>query len=101
MSDTEPQHEHGPGDRLAWPEGPGREAGEGVVEKLLPPTAADRRPRYQLRVFRDGAQTDEVIVLPDGLVTRVPGWRNSMDPEERRRFHGGTAAGWAEPIPGE
>lgn len=101
MSETEPKHEYGVADRLAWPEGPGRDAGEGVVEELLPPTAADRRPRYRLRVFRDGLQSDDEIVLPDGLVTRVPGWERNMERDERLRFHGGQAAGWTEPIPGE
>lgn len=101
MSETERQHEHGPGDRLAWPEGPDREAGEGVVVELLPATAADRRPRYRVRVFHDGLQTDEEIVLPEGLVTRVPRWEVHMERDERKRYHGGQAAGWTEPIPDE
>jgi hypothetical protein len=99
MSKTDRPHEHGRGDRLAWAEGPGREAGEGVVVELVPATAADRQPRYRLRVFRDGAQTEDEMVLPQGILTRVPRWEPSMSRDERRRFHGGRAAGWNEEIP--
>ena len=99
MPKPERQHEHGPGDRLAWPEGPDREEGEGIVAELLPPTPADRQPRYLLRVFRDGEQTEEEITLPEGILTRVPRWQLHMTLDERRRYHGGRAAGWNEEIP--
>lgn len=97
----EPRHEHAPGDRLAWSDGPGRESGEGVVVELLPPTKADRQPRYRLAVFRDGKHSDERIVLPQGVVYAVPRWEKDMDREERLRHHSGSTLPWNEPIPGE
>lgn len=95
------KHEHGPGDRLAWTDGPGREAGEGVVIERLPPTKADRQPRYRIRVFRGGEQSGDEITLPQGVVFRVPRWERHMDREERLRHHGGQTLPWNEPIPGE
>lgn len=97
----EPRHVHAPADRLAWLDGPGREAGEGVVVELLPATKADGQPRYRLAVFRDGKQSDERIVLPQGVVYAVPRWEKDMDREERLRHHGGSTLPWNEPIPQE
>lgn len=95
------RHKHQPGDRLAWTDGPGREAGEGVVAELLPATGADRQPRYRLRVFRGSRQSEEEIVLPEGVVFAVPRWEGQMGREERLRHHGAQTLPWNEPIPGE
>jgi hypothetical protein len=86
------------GDRLAWPAGPQREAGEGVVEEALPPTATDPQPRYRIRRFIGAVQTDETLDLAHGVVTLVPRWESHMDREERLRYHRGSATGWNEPI---
>ncbi|HEX6037269.1 hypothetical protein [Longimicrobium sp.] len=87
--------------RVAWSDGPGREAGEGVVIELLDPTRADGQLRYRIAVFLDGKQTAEEIVLPHGVVYPVPRWRVHMDREERLRYHRGSTLPWNEPIPGE
>jgi hypothetical protein len=105
----EPRHEHpaatahlhGHGDRLAWTEAADRSAGEGVVVALLPPTRADRQPRYRLCVFRDGKQSPEEIVLPEGVVFPVPRWASEMEREERLHHHSGGTLPWNEQIPGE
>lgn len=86
------------GDRLAWPAGPDREAGEGVVEAPLPPTATDPQPRYRVRRFVGAVQTDETLDLAHGVVTRVPRWESQMERDERLRYHRGVAPGWNEPI---
>ena len=92
-------HCHGLGDRLAWTEGPGRLAGEGVVAELLGPTAADRQPRYRLRVFLEGRPSQTDLVLPEGVVFPVPRWEQQMSREERLRHHHGQTLPWNEPIP--
>jgi hypothetical protein len=98
MADEVEQEMYGEGDRLAWPAGPGRAAGEGVIEEPLPPSATDPQPRYRVRLFIGGVQTDERLELAHGVVTRVPRWEAQMDREERLRFHRGLAPGWNEPI---
>jgi hypothetical protein len=94
-------HAYALGDRLAWSDGPGREAGEGVVIGLMPPSDTDSQPRYHLGVFRDGQQSDRRIVLPEGVVYPVPRWAVHMDREERLRHHRGSSLPWNELIPGE
>lgn len=93
-----PSHRHQPGDRLAWTEGPGREAGEGVVSELLAPVPADGQPRYRLRVFQGGRQSEEEIILPEGVVFAVPRWEGEMEREERLRHHSGQTLLWDEVI---
>lgn len=97
----QPTHSYAIGERLAWSDGPDRDAGEGVVIELVPPTQADRQPRYRLAVFHEGKQTDPQIVLAEGLVYLVPRWAVHMDREERLRHHRGSTLPWNEPIPGE
>lgn len=99
-ADSTREHRHEPGDRLAWTDGPGREAGEGVVAELLPATRTDRQPRYRLRVFCGSRQSEEEIVLPEGVVFVVPRWDGQMEREERLRHHGAQTLPWNEPIPG-
>jgi hypothetical protein len=94
-------HRHGLGDRLAWTDGPGRSAGEGVVAELLDPTAADRQPRYRLRTFVEGRQSETDLVLPEGVVFAVPRWEHEMPRDERLRHHRGQTLPWNEPIPDE
>jgi hypothetical protein len=92
-------HRHVLGDRLAWTDGPGRSAGEGVVAELLGPTAADGQPRYRLRVFAGGRQSETDLVLPEGVVFAVSRWEHEMPREERLRHHSGQTLPWNEPIP--
>lgn len=88
-------------ERLAWNEGPGREPGEGVVVELLPPTHADRQPRYRLHVFEKGSDTKADIVLPEGVLFSVPRWEHQMPREEPLRYHGGQTPPWNEAILGD
>lgn len=94
-------HQHEVGDRVAWTDGPSREAGEGVVAERLPPTEADRQPRYGIAVFVDGRPTEERIVLPEGVVFAVPRWEGQMGREERLGHHRGRTLPWNEQVPGE
>ncbi len=98
----ERSHQHARGDRLAWPRGPQRPAGEGVVSELLPPTRTDRQPRYRIRVFIGSRPSADEIILPEGVVFRVPRWEAQMERDERLGFHrDGLALGWNEEIPDE
>jgi hypothetical protein len=72
-----------------------------MVIELLRPPKADGQPRYRLAVFRDGKQSDELLVLPQGVVYAVPRWEKEMGREERLRHHRGSTLPWNEPIPGE
>lgn len=92
------EHRFGVAQRVAWSAGPNREEGEGVVAELLPPTPRDGQPRYRIRVFVDGVQTDQEIELVDGVVFEVPGWASEMGREDRLRFHQGRTPPWNEEI---
>lgn len=93
-------HQHARGDRLAWPQGLRRAAGEGVVAELLPPTRTDTQPRYRIRVYIGTTPSADEIILPEGVVFRVPRWEAQMGRDERLDHHrGGLALGWNEEIP--
>lgn len=92
------QHKFGVGERVAWSAGPHREEGEGVVGTLLPPTPGDGQPRYRIRVFVDGRQSEEEVELVQGVLYEVPRWALQMPREERLRFHGGVTPPWNEEI---
>lgn len=94
-SDT---HRFGVGQRVAWTDGPNRDEGEGVVADLMPPTPQDGQPRYRIRVFADGQQTEQEIVLVDGVVYEVPRWAGQMERDDRLRFHQGRTPPWNEEI---
>lgn len=91
-------HRFGVGERVAWSAGPHREEGEGVVAELLPPTPQDGQPRYRIRVFVDGEQTEQEIELVDGVVYGVPRWAGQMERDDRLRFHQGRTPPWNEEI---
>lgn len=84
--------------RVAWSVGPNREAGEGVVVALLPPTPEDGQPRYRIRVFVDGRQTEDEIELVDGVLFEVPRFADRMSREERLNYHSGVTPPWNEEI---
>jgi hypothetical protein len=92
------QHNFGVGERVAWSAGPHREEGEGVVGALLPPTPEDGQPRYRIRVFVDGRQSETELELVQGVLCEVPRWALQMPREERLRFHGGVTPPWNEEI---
>jgi hypothetical protein len=92
------KHRFDVGQRVAWSAGPHRNEGEGVVAKLLPATPQDGQPRYRIRVFVDGQQTEQEVELVDGVVFEVPRWAPQMSREERLRFHQGSTPPWNEEI---
>ena len=73
-------------------------AGEGVVVALLPPTPEDGQPRYRIRVFVDGRQTEGEIELVDGVLFEVPRFADRMSREERLNYHSGVTPPWNEEI---
>lgn len=91
-------HRFGVGQRVAWTAGPHRDEGEGVVAELLPPTLPDSQPRFRIRVFVDGRQTEEETEMVDGVLYEVPRWAELMPREERLWYHQGRTAPWNEEI---
>ncbi len=84
--------------RVAWSAGPHREEGEGIVAALVPATPQDGQPRYRIRVFVDGTQTEQEIELVDGVLFEVPAWAGDMERDERLRYHQGRTPPWNEEI---
>lgn len=93
-----PRRRFGLWQRVAWSDGPNRTEGEGVVVELVPRTPQDGQPRYRVRIFVDGSQTEAEIVLVDGVLYGVPRWSVEMSREERLRYHRGITPPWNEEL---
>ena len=61
-------------------------------------TLPDGQPRYRIRVFMNGRQSEQETDLVDGVLYEVPRWAEQMPREERLRYHQGRTPPWHEEI---